>query len=34
MKELIGKIQLLPSDLPRTTAINKVDIFDESNIAS
>ena len=34
MKELIGKIKLLPSDLPRKTAINKVDIFDQRNIAN
>ena len=34
MKELIGKIKLKSSNLPRRITVNEVDIFDERKIAS
>ena len=34
MKELVGKIKLKSSNLPRRTTVNKVDIFDERKIAN
>ena len=34
MKELIGKIKLQSSNLPRRTTVNEVDIFDEHKIAN
>ena len=34
MKELIGKIKLKSSNLPRRITVNKVDIFDERKIAN
>ena len=33
MKELIGKIKLKSSNLPRRITVSKVDIFDKSKIA-
>ena len=34
MKELIGKMKLKSSKLPRKITVNEVDIFDESKIAN
>ena len=34
MKELVGKIKLKSSNLPRRITVNKVDIFDERKIAN
>ena len=34
MKVLIGKIKLRSSNLPRRITVNKVDIFDEREIAN
>ena len=34
MKELIGKIKLKSSNLPRRITVNEVDIFDERKIAN
>ena len=34
MKELIGKIKLKSSSLPRRISVNEVDIFDERKIAN
>ena len=33
MKELIGKVKLKSSNLPRETTVNKVDLLDETKIA-
>ena len=33
MKELIGKVKLKSSNLPRKITVNKVDLFDETKIA-
>ena len=33
MKELIGKVTLKSSNLPRKIAVNKVNLFDETEIA-
>ena len=33
MKELIGKMTLKPSNLPRKITVNKVDLFDQIKIA-
>ena len=32
MKELIGKVTLKSSNLPRQITVNKVDLFDETEI--
>ena len=34
MKELVGKIKLKPSNLPRRVTVNEVDAFDEPKIAN
>ena len=34
MKELLGKIKLKSSNLPRTITVNEVDIFDKRKIAN
>ena len=34
MKELLGKIKLKSSNLPRRITVNEVDIFDEHKIAN
>ena len=34
MKELVGKIKLKPSNLPRRVTLNEVDAFDEPKIAN
>ena len=34
MKELVGKIKLKSSNLPRRITVNKVDIFDERKITN
>ena len=34
MKELIGKIKLKSSNLPRRITVNEIDIFDERKIAN
>ena len=34
MKELVGKIKLKPSNLPRRITVSEVDIFDERKIVS
>ena len=33
MKELIGKVKLKSSNLPRKITVNKVDLFDQTKIA-
>ena len=33
MKKLIGKMTLKSSNLPRKITVNKVDLFEETNIA-